>query len=416
MTASGASSRAGRVLHDALDTEVTLSHHASQRARLVSRVTEPVSNKRPVRLATAVALAALVLGTVLWMRPGPADPLFTVGADAPGEVGTYYSPPTGQELALQFGGGNRVRVMPGGGARVSHLDRSATTLLVEGGRVHVEVQPHPERRWQVAAGPYSVRVTGTAFWVAWRAEQNQLAVEVERGSVVITGPRLESGVTLSAGQRFETQVVATVGSDRKPPGGDVSAVAVSPAPELSAALPPKPTPVRAPSPAAEVAAETDAPTKTPEPSWSELAKLGQYKRIVELADARGVDAVLSGGRASDLAALADAARYTGRGGLATRALQAERGRFSGSSRAKSAAFVLGRMADDGGNPGAALVWYDTYLSETPGGALAAEAFGRRMLALQRVGRSGKAKTAATQYLSRFPKGPYAAQAEKLANR
>ena len=71
----------------------------------------------------------------------------------------------------------------------------------------------------------------------------------------------------------------------------------------------------------------------------------------------------------------------------------------------SAAFLLGRMADDGGSPAQALRWYDTYLEQAPGGGLAAEALGRRMLALKRLGNVPQSQDAARDYLRRFPNGP-----------
>lgn len=133
------------------------------------------------------------------------------------------------------------------------------------------------------------------------------------------------------------------------------------------------------------------------------------------AEALGIESVLGSAPLPDLAALADAARYTGRTALARLALLAERARFSGSPEARAAAFLLGRLADDaGGPPVAAVRWYGDYLREAAGGVFAAEALGRKLAALWRAADPAAAGVAA-DYLRRYPAGPYAAQAHDLVD-
>lgn len=395
---------AGRILRDHVAAETGASQHAAARERLIEAV-HGGSRRRGRGWLVAVAIAAATAAAVLlWvMRPSTgAAVAFTVGADAPGEIGRFYSPPAQKELSLSFPEGSRVRLAPGAGARVSRADQRGATVLLENGRAHVDVTARPEASWKIVAGPYTVRVTGTSFWVSWATETGELEVVMEKGAVVVRGPSLESGVTVSAGERFVTRVTSRLETETTAS----SSSAPGPAPPA-----PPPDSARA-EPAAP---PVDLEPEPAEPRWSELAARGEHRRVIEAAEARGVDSVISNGSLEDLAALADAARFTGRGAVAQRALRALRARFPGSARAKSAAFVLGRMLDDGGNPSGALTWYDTYLSEAPGGALSAEALGRRMLALQRLGRGDEARQSARDYLKRFPKGPYAAQAEKLVN-
>jgi TolA-binding protein len=144
-----------------------------------------------------------------------------------------------------------------------------------------------------------------------------------------------------------------------------------------------------------------------------LAARGDYRAIVSDAESRGIDVSIGTVSADELATLIDACRYVGRSDVASRALHAMRSRFAGSNRAASAAYVLGRMADDGGNSSAALSWYERYLTEAPGGPLAPEAMGRRMLMLRRLGQAQAARQAAEAYLQRFPKGPYAGVAKEM---
>ena len=110
-------------------------------------------------------------------------------------------------------------------------------------------------------------------------------------------------------------------------------------------------------------------------------------------------------------ALADAARYARRSDLARRALIAKRQRFAGSGGAREAAFFLGRLAEDNG--GGALEWYDRYLSESPRGAYASQALGRKMMLVYQQRGEAAAAPLARDYLGRYPAGPYASAARKI---
>jgi hypothetical protein len=161
------------------------------------------------------------------------------------------------------------------------------------------------------------------------------------------------------------------------------------------------------------APEAPAPAHLPSrplPTWSELFADGDFRAIIDAAEARGIDATLSRGSLADVVALADAARYSRERALAKRGLLAERSRFAGSAEARAAAFVLGRMADDGGARDEAIRWYDTYLEESPRGAFAAEALGRKLVALVESGDAAGARGVAIEYLRRFPHGAHAAYA------
>jgi TolA-binding protein len=75
--------------------------------------------------------------------------------------------------------------------------------------------------------------------------------------------------------------------------------------------------------------------------------------------------------------------------------------------------VLGRLADDQGASNEALKWYETYLGEAPKGAFAAEAMGRKLVALVRSGDRQSAKRTAEAYVKRFPRGAHASYAREL---
>jgi len=148
-------------------------------------------------------------------------------------------------------------------------------------------------------------------------------------------------------------------------------------------------------------------------NWSARVAAGDADAVVADAEAVGLDATMHQADAGDLAALADAARYAGRPELAEQAFTATRHRFSGSSRAHAAAFLLGRMADDRGDTAGGLRWYRTYLAEAPAGPYAAEALGRQMLTVKRSQGREAALPIAQEYLGRFPNGTYLLEARAL---
>jgi len=391
---------AGRALREHVTVETSATAHAIERARLVTAATtRPSDPWRPVAV-TAFLAAALALVVVLWQRwQTPQDAMaFTVGPDVrAGEVGLYYAATADAALPLRFSDGSTVAVQPSGGVRVQRTGNRQVALFVETGRARFDVVHRDGTKWEVAAGPYSVSVTGTAFDLMWNPETRSFELAMRSGSVTVRGPGIESGVVVKDTERFASRV--TVDVDRaKPPA------AVPPA---SAA----PEPPRSPQPE-RVKTSVETPVEKPAPSWTELLAKGDYASIVRAAEERGIDQAIADASADELRALADAARFSGRPALAQRALLAVRSRFAGTKAATGAAFVIGRMADTSGDLRSAVTWYDRYLAE--GGPLAAEAAGRKMVALRRAGDAAASRAAAVEYLQRFPTGPYARQARELA--
>ena len=131
--------------------------------------------------------------------------------------------------------------------------------------------------------------------------------------------------------------------------------------------------------------------------------------VLDEAEHEGIDDCVAACPVEALAALADAARYGRRPDLAHRLLLATRDRFPDSTPAHTAAFLLGRMAAGA----AAIDCYDRYLAESPEGAYAAEALGRKMMAIERLGDRLRARRIAAEYRTRFPAGAYLPQATAL---
>jgi hypothetical protein len=150
----------------------------------------------------------------------------------------------------------------------------------------------------------------------------------------------------------------------------------------------------------------------------EAVAAGQWARVLSEVNRAGVKQTLAHASSEDLLALADAARYRRRTGLARSALLAERNRFAGSPSALDAAFLLGRLEESRqgerqGQMVEAVRWYDTYLAGAPSGPYASEALGRKMMATKQLKGAPEAESLAREYLRRFPTGLYAGAARVL---
>ncbi|HEY4393788.1 MAG TPA: tetratricopeptide repeat protein, partial [Polyangia bacterium] len=236
-------------------------------------------------------------------------------------------------------------------------------------------------------------------------------VWLQKGSVRVNGPLIGDGIAMTRGQHLRTRV-----KDNKILLDDQRADVPEPAP-AEAAPEPAPAPAAAaaePVEHAELEQPTEAapahiPARVSHPvarSWSRRMARGDFEAVVEAAERRGIESVLSHGSRTELAALADAARYTRRTRLASRALNAERDRFPETAEGREAAFFLGNLAEDGSDRSGAVSWYGRYLREDAAGTYSAQALGRKMLIESRRS-SSAAGIDAEEYLHRFPSGSYA---------
>jgi ferric-dicitrate binding protein FerR (iron transport regulator) len=361
--------------------------------------------RSPWLVAAALAgVVALALALTFFPR---ASLRFTLdGATA--AAGSYV--PAGG--TLRFDDGSVITFASDAGGRIAECGPDGARVLLESGTASFQVAHRPGARWSVEAGPFVIAVIGTAFDASWSASAQQLEVRLHQGEVSVRGPSAPNGVRLRAGQLLTARAA----------DGELR---ISEAQAVLAAEPPAPVavPLAVPLATTETAAPVPVPipvSSTPSaapihaaPSWPRRVAGGDFLGVVVDAEARGADVVLRQAALADLMALADAARYASRPALARSALLAERARFAGSAEARAAAFLLGRLADDTGEPPAAAIrWYDVYLTEAPRGAFAAEALGLRLAALRRAG-DPAARVAAAEYLGRYPDGPYAATAQDL---
>jgi hypothetical protein len=362
--------------------------------------------------ATAFAALLLIAAPAAWfVVRGPGPLTFEVINGTVGAAGEILP---GEGTRIRFSDGSEIALDRDARAQVSDVTRVGARIALSSGRAHTFFVHKPGARWQVAAGPYVVQVTGTVFDVQWSADSEAFDVWLEKGSVRVSGPLIGDGIAMTHGQHLRTRVKDNkillddqrADAPEPPPAADV--------PAQPAAEPAVATGTHAQAEAPEVEAPEAAPAHIPArvshppmaKSWSRRMARGDFEAVVEAAERRGIESVLSHGSRTELAALADAARYTRRNRLAGRALNAERERFPETAEGREAAFFLGNLAEDGGERSAAVSWYGRYLREDAAGTYAAQALGRKMLIESRRG-SSAAGIDAEEYLHRFPSGSYA---------
>lgn len=349
-----------------------------------------------VALASAGALAA-----ALWLVPREHALTFEVAGGSLGERGHV----VGQAATrIRFSDGSEASLSNGAAAQIQNVTEHGADVVLEGGSMRVSIAKKPEAAWKVAAGPYDVRVTGTAFDVSWSAQTQSFDLRMQTGAVIVTGPLAQNGILLKAGQHLFGGVaegrLTVEGGETAASEPSQAVAAAEPSPEPPHA---GPTPPASPAPPARAGIEPHA--------WTRQVAQGHFNDVLAEAEQRGLSRTLDAGSLEELSALADAARYAGRGPIARRVLLAERQRFPTSSAARDAAFFLGRLAEDGG--GGAIEWYERYVAESPRGAYASQAFGRKMMLLYKQRGVAAAQPVAADYLARYPNGPYAAAARKI---
>lgn len=373
-------------------------------SRLQNRVARPRSFWGRGWLAGGVALtSATALAGLLLVRRTPqltyevADATLTKDGHVVARDGTR----------IRFSDGSEARLTRGTEAQIENVTEHGADVVLTRGRMRVHIAKKPQAAWKVAAGPYNVRVTGTAFDVSWSTEQQAFDLQMETGAVIVTGPLAVSGIPLKAGQHLfsglnEGRLTVEAGE------GSAELARAEPAPSPPAAQPPDDAPAVSPP---RAASGTPARAPAEAHAWTRAVAQGHFNVVLDEAEQRGLERTLSSSSLEELAALSDAARYAGRSAVAKRVLLAERQRFAGSAPARDAAFFLGRIAEDGG--GGASEWYERYLEESPRGAYASQALGRKMMLLYQQRGRAAAEPVALDYLSRYPNGPYAAAARKI---
>jgi TolA-binding protein len=368
-----------------------------------------------VALAASVAVVAILIATFRRAAP-PLEVAITGGHLASdGAIETD----TGKAPRLQFSDGSGIQLSVAAHVSLRHLDGYGATVSVRDGEADVDIIHRTGAKWTFEAGPFVIRVTGTAFRFVWDPETKEFDLLMQRGTVEVQGPLTDGAVALRAGQhlfvhvRRGEAVIRERDAENAADGAGSSEPAPEAAPSASLGIGGESQAVVQGTPSDSDRALT--PSAHPEnvgENWPVLVASGDYDAVMVDARRRGLDGTLDRASAKGLAALADAARYRRDDNTARRTLVAERRRFPGSTLAREAAFLLGRLDEAQNNSTAAVQWYKKYTSEDPDGRYVSEAQGRTMILLAATSPDG-ARSVAEDYLRRFPSGAYAARARAV---
>ena len=386
--------------------DVDKPSEARTRRQLLARMAAKTSPRRGWSYAVAGGLFAVAAAALIfWAAPvAHQQPLRFWVEERVGSVDEWVTA-RDTEQSLRFSDGSSIVAGPHTTTRVMQISAEGAALTLERGRVDAHVVHRDASRWQVAAGPFVVHVTGTRFRMTWDPQAEKLAVSVSEGRVQITGggqPLHE----LTAGSALELSVSA---------GAELKSAFEAPA-EPSAASEPG-----AENAAVDSARDEDElirPRKAAEhkPDFRELSTAGHYREALAAVQQLGFAGQCESLGARDLLTLGSTARLAGRADLAAQAYLAARRRFPSSSEAGISAFSLGRLASDAGHATDAIGWFKRYLNEQPSGPLSREAAGRLIELLHQTGSDAQARVAAEGYLKRYPTGPHAALAQSVLAR
>lgn len=376
-------------------SERPASPEVDARARsrfLTATMDEPSRTRGRLWPALAISSAAALFTVGAWLLWPRTVVDYAVEGAAVHEGEFIQAGADGARVA--FDDGSTLSLHPYARGRLSERRERGATFVLEAGALTADIEHEGEPAdYVVAAGPYRVHVVGTAFDLTWSPSEATVSLWMRSGTVVVTGPQLTEGVTVRAGQRL-----ALTPGEAHVTSSAATAAPVSPSAIAASA-------VRDPEPTASSRA-AEAPIRGP--SWPERVAAGEYESVLAEVDARGADSVLGSASAVDLMSVADAARYAGRAALARDALEAVRRRFAGTRHAGAAAFLLGRLAEEGGRAAEASKLYEQAAS----GPFASEALGRRV-ALARATDPAQARALAELYLAQHPRGSYADLAKSI---
>ncbi len=364
---------------------------------------------RAVVFVVAAACGLLALGSLTLLESAPEELTFEVTGSGGKELRTATLEADSKQLIaseeapviVTFSDQTKLTLRPHSTVRLEASGQGASKrilaalsqgeLELSGGEIGTpeagEENGAPEV--QVRAGTFKLKAMGASFVFGYTPSEQRMHLQTKSGSVLVTE---QSGKTHHVGAKESLMLTAK----RTP---TEVGIASSSAEAVSAA------------PASEVKSSRKGPSQ--DVKFHELAAEGKFSEIVSRARAQGIDALLQSGSASDLQEVAQAARYTGQLALSEQIWNRMATRFSGSAVASNAHFFLGRLAEQKGNPSVALRQYEAYLSSTGDGVYTSAALGRKLSLVHQSQGVQKARPVASEYLRRYPEGPYAKQAREL---
>lgn len=388
-------------------------------ARLLQRA-EEADTKAPAwtRFLVPAGVFAVVVAGVIGFIALRAEPEVlwtpkTVVASSSTTTGSLTeTQPDGR--ALLSLGDDTVGVGPGSRVEIASASSKATRLVLSKGSVAAHVDPaRGKRNFDVETPLGRVHVVGTIFRV--RANDDELVVEVQKGTVEVTHGAASSKVTV--GQRLVVKAgVATLGARESDAAFDelsetpVVAVApvVAPVPALVVEAPVEPEPVVAPDPVKKKGSVTLPPSKLGE--WRTRAARGECGLV--MAEVKK----FLGQVPDDVPArmtLADCQRRSGdKTGALDSYLKASAGKGADANRATLMAAAV--LQDELAQPAKALKQLDRYLARgAESRDLEASVLVRKARALQATGKKDQARAVVDVVLKKFSDTSAAPEALRL---
>jgi ferric-dicitrate binding protein FerR (iron transport regulator) len=426
--------RLGRAVAAAQDRALARSD-LGRKVRLSRRVPQGLSagvRSRALRwwarsmalTARSVAVAAMLglgmLVAVAWLRheDGAApEPLrFSLGSQVVLDGQRWVTAPKERSVSLQFSDGSKLVLAPQSNLFVERLEPAGAVVRLEQGSAHLTVRHGQKTLWTVHAGPFTTRVIGTQFDVAWAPTLSNFRLDMLQGAVELNGPligprRVVAGETVSValGER-RAQVTQRDADANVAVNADASAVEPASAPTTPIAS----QRARARAPGKPKSLGTPRLDLAPAADFEALYGSGRYAEAVAAVVRVGWEQALHASSSAALLRLAGAARLSKQVDRAEQVYAKVRARFAHSDAAARAAFELGRLSQDQRRqPAAAASWFEAYLHEAPNGSFVQEAEGRLLEVYVSMVQLDKARSLAQHYRQTFPSGPYRPLVERL---
>jgi len=295
----------------------------------------------------------------------------------------------GTAARVSFADGSQIEASPG--ARVEGLAATASefVLLVRRGQARFAVTPGGPRRWLIETRGASVELVGTV--VSVESGTGFVAVQVERGVVLVRSPLLADGVQrLSAGQALRLSTSATSEELQQ----DARATA-----------------------AADGASDVPAPTEA-EAAAGSADTIEQLTSSAEHPSAgRARASRRPGSRAAELWSRADDARRAGQAARAAELLERLLQEHPGDSQAALGAYTLGVLQlEQLARPRAAAQRFRQALELGIAVGLRESCYVRWVEALRQAGDDSALRQVAREYLRSHPMGEQRDAMQKLLAR
>ena len=144
-------------------------------------------------------------GVALWIAAG--QPLGYRLQDCALTSDDDLSAPDNRECILASDDGTRITLGKATRGQLRALGRIGAELVLQSGHADLSVVHRPGVRWEVLAGRFKVRVTGTRFDVDWAPEKGHFSLGVSQGEVSVSGGSLRDR-RVRAGETIEVDTAA----------------------------------------------------------------------------------------------------------------------------------------------------------------------------------------------------------------